>query len=114
MDAPVFQYRRIGKHFVANLTQLIADKAESAVVVGPRYGGKRYLIQRVHEQLQQENGPNPIILVKFFGDDSLTTLASAARAIAEAVAAEHGNSYLDQSKSGDLFEPKKGRLKLLE
>lgn len=49
-----FLYREIGRRLLDELREKLIDLRESVVLIAPRFGGKRYLMNRLFEMLQLE------------------------------------------------------------
>ncbi len=49
-----FLYRKIGQHLLDDLKEKVIGLGESVVLIAPRYGGKRYVMNRLFEMLQAE------------------------------------------------------------
>jgi signal transduction histidine kinase/GAF domain-containing protein len=49
-----FLYRKIGQCLLRELQEKVIGRRESVVLIAPRYGGKRYLMNRLSEMLQVE------------------------------------------------------------
>ncbi|MCG3145295.1 MAG: Adaptive-response sensory-kinase SasA [Gammaproteobacteria bacterium] len=49
-----FLYRKIGQRLLDELREKVIGQSESVVLIAPRYGGKRYLMNRLYEMLQAE------------------------------------------------------------
>src|SRR5690348_6500630 len=99
MNIP-FQYTVISRKFVDDLCQMLHG-GESAVLIGPRYGGKRHVMLRIQRHLSQTK-VYPVVRARFLGESLISTEARAMRLIRTAVLDAYPGVKLDQ-ESGDFL-----------
>ncbi|MCI0489897.1 MAG: GAF domain-containing protein [Blastocatellia bacterium] len=96
-----FQYQKISKDFIKELGEKISS-GESMVLLGPRYGGKRYVIFRLRELLKEEAGP--VVYVRFLEEPSIITEKQALEVISKAVS-QTAELSTNDFKENDFLGP---------
>ncbi|HEX8888843.1 MAG TPA: ATP-binding protein [Pyrinomonadaceae bacterium] len=99
----VFQYRRISKNFINELNDKRLS-GESSILFGPRYVGKRYLLQRLSElcEADRENDTGPVVQLRFLAEPAVTRESDVQQIICEAVTAA-GMKVSSKKPQGDIF-----------
>lgn len=83
-----FNYRRVSQELVRELRDKVSD-GQSAVLLGPRYGGKRYVMDRVRALLC-DSGIAPIMQIRLLAESPLCTSLSVTELIRKAAAGVDG------------------------
>jgi signal transduction histidine kinase len=78
-----FQYRRVSAEFINALSTKVA-RGESVILLGPRFIGKRHVINRLRAAAQRD-GLAPLLEVRFFTGKPVNTSDAAAKLIRQAV-----------------------------
>src|SRR6266850_2168679 len=81
-----FEYRRISKNFVYELNEKLL-LGVSSVLLGPRYVGKRHLLQLLVElrEAQREKETSPVVQLRFLTEPTLTRESEVQHVIDQAV-----------------------------
>lgn len=101
MSQPQFSYEDITDSFVAGLVETVS-RAESTVLIGPRYGGKRHVLF-VLQKLLQEQGFGPLVAIQFLDQTPLQTEQEVRERIREAVLKVDPD--LDLAADGHISDP---------
>ena len=83
-----FSYHRVSQDLVRELHQKVSD-GQSVVLLGPRYGGKRYVMDRVRALLC-DAGITPIMHIRLLAESPLCTSPGVAELIREAAEGVEG------------------------
>ncbi len=97
-----FHYRRIDQAFIQELRDKICN-AESVVLLGPRYCGKRYLLDRLDELLKV-SAVGPVLPLRILADEPLTDASRVRQLLAEAVR-RAGGQDAEAPAGGGLLAP---------
>ncbi|NOT63838.1 MAG: GAF domain-containing protein, partial [Acidobacteria bacterium] len=87
-----FQYSRISDNLIAEITELVLHQGESVTVMGPRYGGKKYVIAHVREELEKA-GVNPIVQINLPRQEMVATKDKLFQLITQATQQAVGNNF---------------------
>ncbi|MGA2185906.1 MAG: ATP-binding protein [Bryobacteraceae bacterium] len=107
-----FQYRRISDDFIAQLCHDVRSK-QSAVLIGPRYCGKRYVLARLASLIEeQEHSVQTVLEVQLLSDSIAPGEACLPQSLVRALAAQTGDSVilaanvdaLDRQIAGDFLK----------
>ena len=98
-----FHYSRISQAFIKELAERVLG-GESVVLLGPRYGGKRYTMSHLRALLQ-DAGVAPLVQMKLLRETPVTTEQEAVELMMQAIADAGLNSGHTEHASDDLFEP---------
>lgn len=103
-----FSYHYISKPFVADLAQRISD-GEGVIMLGPRYGGKRYVMSRLYDFIQKSD-LGPCVRIRLLDDLRLSTTERVVESVRRAVhKARGGDDPESEAATGDdLLSPLKG------
>jgi len=97
-----FQYKRISKSFIEELSDRV-QIGESAVLLGPRYGGKRHVMFRVRSLLKTTES-NPIVQIRFLAESPVATAQQAMSLISAAVTNAGFNLQRSEDSGENLFQ----------
>jgi hypothetical protein len=98
----LFQYKRIDKSLICELRDKIRA-GTSIVLLGPRYGGKRYVAD--HLRLGMEKDPvGPVLSLRFLSDPPVANREQVRRVICSETARAGGN-FEPKSPDGELLAP---------
>lgn len=95
-----FSYEEITDSFVERLLGTVSD-AQSTVLIGPRYGGKRHVLFELRKLLKQQQ-ITPVVAVQFLDQNPLQTEQEVRDRITEAVLAAEPELKLTD---GHITEP---------
>jgi len=98
-----FHYRPIGQKLFAELTETI-QRGESVVLLGARYGGKRYTIDRLHALLQQSTAA-PLVKLRLLTEPPLRNRRQLHELILAAVRQADPGSDPNLTAAEDILAP---------
>lgn len=101
MSQPQFSYEDITNSFIEGLVETVL-RAESTVLIGPRYGGKRHVLFVLRTLLDQQ-GVGPLVAIQFLDQTPLQTEQEVRDRINEAVLAVDPD--LDLAVDGHISDP---------
>jgi hypothetical protein len=98
-----FQYRRISKQLVRDLNDKLL-RGVSSVLLGPRYVGKRYLLQQLGDlrEAERDKDNDPVVPLRFLTEPTLTRESDVQEVIDKAVESA-GVKIPAKKTTGDLF-----------
>lgn len=100
-----FNYHHVDQELIDKLHEkLLTEK--SIVLLGPRYGGKRYVMDRL-QALLEASGIEPVIRLRLRSEVPICTTAALGQMIREAVILSDGKRESLYPVSDDPFEPLK-------
>jgi signal transduction histidine kinase/GAF domain-containing protein len=99
-----FLYREIGQRLLDDLRVKVIGLRESVVLIAPRYGGKRYLMNRLFDMLQAE-GQFHILRLNATQKTNITKALEFRDWLARAVQDVDGRFTCQDLSSEDLFAP---------
>jgi len=98
-----FRYARISQNFIDDLNE-ITQSGESAVLLGPRYVGKRYVIHHLR-RLWAAQSVSPVVALQFMSEASICTTAQLREIISMAVAEVAPELVLPGRRQQDPLAP---------
>jgi len=100
---PPFRYTLISQQFISELSEITQD-GESAVLLGPRYVGKRYVIHHLH-RLWAAQAVSPVVKLQFMSEAPICTTVQLKEIVAAAVAEVAPDLILPGRKHQDPLAP---------
>jgi len=98
-----YRYREVSQVFVDELTQLLVD-GQSAVLLSPRFIGKRYVALHVRYRLRNCPEAGPIVDVRWLSDRPFGTREQAIQAMNEAVGHTARSIGLQVAPGKEMFD----------
>jgi hypothetical protein len=97
-----FEYQHVDEQLIHELHEKLINN-QSIVLLGPRYGGKRYVMDRLRILLH-DAGIEPIVQLRLLSETPVCTLAAVGDLIRQAVQAADKNGLSEYSRNEDPFD----------
>jgi nitrogen-specific signal transduction histidine kinase len=98
-----FKYQQVDQQLINELYEKLIN-SQSVILLGPRYGGKRYVMDRLRIRLK-DAGIEPIVQLRLLSETPICTVAAIGDLIRQAVQAADQTGLRDYALGEDPFDP---------